>query len=338
MSEMAAVTKISVVIPCYNAAAFLSDTLVSLSRQQFPPHEIIVVDDGSTDSSSEIARQADPRITVVRLRKNCGIGQALNTGIGIATGDYLHFCDADDLLHPTAFQRVALAAASCGNPDLVMFGWATFTECESKILSYHFPPDTILPAIYYRNPCPPVAMLVSRALVERIGGFDPVMKRRGHDWDFTGRAIISGAKLVVLRETLAYYRVHDKQVTRVSSREEKSRSNLRVFARLVAETRRHPNLLQTYGSDVFWQAVIRLELAYDHWLKWSEMRDLALQLKLLVTQLPSQSQIKKSLTGKLIGCLGVRAVLFLRYLRRCGFLGRVGGGPHRLDHGKRILS
>lgn len=99
--------KVSVIMPCYNQSMYLNKTLECLLRQTYLFWECIVVDDGSTDNSFEIARsfaEQDSRIQVV-TKNNGGSASARNLGLQLATGDYIQFLDADDLLDSAKFQR-----------------------------------------------------------------------------------------------------------------------------------------------------------------------------------------------------------------------------------------
>jgi glycosyltransferase involved in cell wall biosynthesis len=92
----------SIVVPSYNAQATLPETLASLRVQSFQDIEIIIVNDGSTDDTARIAEAAsaaDPRIRVV-TQLNRGLAGARNSGIAAARGEFVGFCDADDLWHP----------------------------------------------------------------------------------------------------------------------------------------------------------------------------------------------------------------------------------------------
>jgi glycosyltransferase involved in cell wall biosynthesis len=91
----------SIIVPAYNAEATLTETLASLQMQTHGDFEIIIVDDGSQDATSEIARahQNDPRVRLVR-QANRGLAGARNTGIAAARGTFIGFCDADDLWMP----------------------------------------------------------------------------------------------------------------------------------------------------------------------------------------------------------------------------------------------
>lgn len=100
--------KLSIVIPVYNAEAFLADCLDSVLNQSFDDIEVICVDDGSTDGSSAILeryRTADPRVMVVR-QENAGLSAARNKGMASASGEYLEFLDSDDLLAPESLHAM----------------------------------------------------------------------------------------------------------------------------------------------------------------------------------------------------------------------------------------
>lgn len=98
--------RISVVIPCFNGARFLRQTLESVVRQTYRAHEIIVVDDGSTDDSAAIAESFGPLVRVIR-QPNQGESVARNCGIEEACGEWVAFLDADDLWEPEKLERQA---------------------------------------------------------------------------------------------------------------------------------------------------------------------------------------------------------------------------------------
>ena len=118
---------ISVVIPCYNAAAFLRATIESILGQTQPVLEVIVVDDGSTDDSARIAESFGPPVRVIR-QPNQGESAARNRGIEAAAGEWVAFLDADDLWLPTKVElqaeaiRSAPADVVCVTGDFLLFG------------------------------------------------------------------------------------------------------------------------------------------------------------------------------------------------------------------------
>ena len=99
---------VSIVTPCYNCAAFIADTIDSVVAQSYPYWEMIIVDDGSSDSSVEIIRQyteRDDRIVLIQLTKNMGAAEARNAATKIAKGRYIAFLDGDDLWLPSKLKK-----------------------------------------------------------------------------------------------------------------------------------------------------------------------------------------------------------------------------------------
>src|SRR5262249_59293001 len=105
---------ISVVIPCYNGARFLRETLASVLAQTLPPLEVLVIDDGSTDDSGAVAESFGPPVRVIR-QPNQGESVARNRGIEEAKGEWVGFLDADDLWNPDKLER----QWQVGDPDVL---------------------------------------------------------------------------------------------------------------------------------------------------------------------------------------------------------------------------
>jgi glycosyltransferase involved in cell wall biosynthesis len=102
---------VSIIVPAYNAERFLARTLRSALRQTYVTLEMIVIDDGSTDSTAAVARafaQSDERVRVISF-PNGGVAKARNIGINEAAGELIAFLDADDLWHPTKLERQVAA-------------------------------------------------------------------------------------------------------------------------------------------------------------------------------------------------------------------------------------
>jgi glycosyltransferase involved in cell wall biosynthesis len=110
------VPTISVVIPCFNAAAFLRDTLDSVVSQSHPPSEVLLINDGSTDDSAAIAASYGPRVRVLD-QPNQGESTARNRGIDIATSEWIAFIDSDDTWTVDKLEKQV--AALSANPDAI---------------------------------------------------------------------------------------------------------------------------------------------------------------------------------------------------------------------------
>lgn len=119
--------KVSVIIPCHNAERWIGETLESLRRQTWADLEVIVVDDGSTDGCAAIVEAfVGLDITVVR-QPNRGQTAALNAGLARASGDFVQYLDADDLIDPEKI--AAQMARLAGAPDCVASGrWGRFYD------------------------------------------------------------------------------------------------------------------------------------------------------------------------------------------------------------------
>lgn len=115
--------KISVIVPIYNSAEYLEDTLESIINQTYKNLEIILVNDGSRDNSPDIMQEYAKRDKRIRLinKKNGGVSSARNAGIGSATGDYIGYVDADDIIEPDMYEYL-LGKALEHDADIVGCG------------------------------------------------------------------------------------------------------------------------------------------------------------------------------------------------------------------------
>ena len=128
-------TVISVIIPVFNKGKYLARALDSVLAQTFSAWEIILVDDGSTDASSQICdnySKKDPRIHVVHT-KNRGVSSARNTGLQLASGIWIQFLDSDDYIAPNMMERLLSVS---GGFDWIVCGSRLFTVKNELIRSY----------------------------------------------------------------------------------------------------------------------------------------------------------------------------------------------------------
>ena len=199
---------VSVVVPSYNRAALLKRTLRAILAQQFTDLEVLVVDDGSTDDTGTIAAAADPRVMVIRNQQPAGVSTARNRGIAAARGEWIAFCDDDDLWSPHKLIRQLKAAEQAG-ADWAYAGDVNVDE-HLRVLSGGPPPDpeAVVALMPRWNPLASGGsnVLVRSRLLAAVGGFDPGL-RRTEDWDLWIRIARTGPPAWV-REPLVAYRFH----------------------------------------------------------------------------------------------------------------------------------
>lgn len=121
---------VSIIVPCYNVAAYLDQCMESLTGQSMKDIEIICVNDGSSDCTAEILREWRNRDRRVRIidQKNSGVSAARNSGMAAAAGTYIGFVDPDDMVERNMFQRLVTAAAE-KEADVAVCGYHEFCDC-----------------------------------------------------------------------------------------------------------------------------------------------------------------------------------------------------------------
>ena len=168
--------KISVIIPCYNSAPWVGGAVESVLAQTWPPHEIIVVDDGSSDDPATALRLFGDKVRLVR-RENGGLSAARNKGVRESTGEWFLFLDADDRLFPDALEKLSAKAESSGAD--VVYGFvlqrrepATETRLHSRPYAVGKQPTPAAAMFWWTSIATAGCALVSRELNEKVGGFD----------------------------------------------------------------------------------------------------------------------------------------------------------------------
>ena len=205
-------TLVSVIIPTRNRAHLLHRTLESVLKQSTENLEVIVVDDGSTDGSGAVAAAMDPRVSVLRNPEPAGVSAARNQGIASARGEWIAFCDDDDLWAPNKLQEQLTAAGGAG-ANWVYAGDVNVDD-QLRVLSGGPPPDpAAVMALLPR--CNPLTsggsnVVVRSNILAEVGGFDPAL-RRTEDWDLWIRIAQKGPPAYV-RKPLVAYRFHSGNV------------------------------------------------------------------------------------------------------------------------------
>jgi glycosyltransferase involved in cell wall biosynthesis len=203
---------VSILVPCYNAAPWLAQTLESALAQTWRNVEIIVVNDGSTDDSLRLARTFETQGVQVIDQLNRGQCAAANHALRLARGDYVKFFDADDILSPDMIERQIRALAS--RPGAVACGeWARFHRDPAEAMftprrGWHdaAPIDWLVEIWEDAQPMMQCALfLIPRELLTRTGGWDERLSLI-NDFEFFARVVLASAGVVFTPGARLYYR------------------------------------------------------------------------------------------------------------------------------------
>jgi len=187
---------ISVIIPAYNGEQFLREAIESILEQKWHPLEILVIDDGSTDRTAEIARSLYPLVSVLK-QQNLGPASARNRGLEKAQGEYIGFLDADDLWIPGKLTSQVSFLKRHPQIDVVMGYTQRLLGAD---LSSPFLCGSLGCALFRKN------------AFEKVGFLDPSLWF-GEDADWFLRAREAKVQIGVLQKSVQKYRMHQKNFT-----------------------------------------------------------------------------------------------------------------------------
>lgn len=128
-------SKVSIIIPVYNSEQFLKESIESVLNQTYTDIEIIVVNDGSTDTSLEILKQYEDKILIIN-QKNMGLAKAVNVGIKKISGHWLKWLSPDDVLYPNAIEILVDNAKKLPENTLVYSDWEMIDKIGNKIRNF----------------------------------------------------------------------------------------------------------------------------------------------------------------------------------------------------------
>lgn len=202
--------KFSIVIPCFNAAQTLPETLDSLRAQTCPSWEAICVDDGSTDLTCEIIRDAAARDPRIKLAFNVSKGPSTARNLGakvLASGDIIAFCDADDVWSPTKLAELDVAFA---DPEVDgaygQIAFFTKNPHEASVFSTVPRTDLSIPMLLGENPvCTMSNMAVRRMTFIASQGFKKDIIHN-EDLEWLIRLVGAGARVIGIDKCQTYYR------------------------------------------------------------------------------------------------------------------------------------
>lgn len=201
--------KVSVIIPVYNAEKYIEATINSVLQQTYPKEliEIVIVNDGSTDNTSEILKRYEKQYKIIHT-ENRGVSYARNIGLKNATGYFIQYLDSDDLLEYNKIE-IQVSALIENEADVAYGNWQKFIEIDnsisiSKTIERQIEGDEEI-ALFTYFWCPPAAILYSRKIVEKIGPWKqwlPIIQDARYFLD----AALHKAKFVYTDENVALYR------------------------------------------------------------------------------------------------------------------------------------
>lgn len=209
--------KVSIIIPCYNAQGYLSETMQSAMDQTWPHKEIVAVDDGSTDGTRAILDRFRSETVKVFLQTNQGAGAAKNFALTQCTGDYIQYLDADDLLSPDKIEAQVKQLETVPGSEISFCKWSHFSRPDAS--------DAAFPEFEryhdYGNPVDMIvamwkddwhltnhAWLISRRIADAIGPWDRHVRfsKFTDDFEYFTRALCANGGVTYSPVGLAYYR------------------------------------------------------------------------------------------------------------------------------------
>ena len=255
---------VSVIIPNHNYGRYLKAAIESVLGQSYPRHEIIVVDDGSTDESLEVLRSYGDRIKWFQQSRQ-GVSAARNRGIQESRGEFVAWLDSDDRWHPeklarqlVAFDRPSVGMVYCGRQ--LIDGEGRWLQTQQPRHSGWLLKDIAL--LRWAQAPGGSTALVRRTCLDRVGGFDPSLSTSA-DWDFW-RRIACAYEIRIVPEPLVSYRQHPSAMHR--NVELFERDMLRAFSRMFndpAAAAIHPLRRQCYSN-----LYVMVSGAYFHAGRW----------------------------------------------------------------------
>jgi glycosyltransferase involved in cell wall biosynthesis len=209
---------VSVIIPCLNAEWTLAEAIDSALQQTVPPCEILVIDDGSSDRSVEVARGFGWPVRVLG-NPGRGPGAARRFGVSEAAGDFIAYVDADDILEPVKHERQLEVFEKADPHTLVHTGSTIFRDGQDTMETTRAGAETAAgrctQVIFERNPVCGASTMIRRDVVLTLGNYDPDLV--GTE-DF-GMSLVASTRcdFVYLPEPLYRIRRHDGNITNRSS-------------------------------------------------------------------------------------------------------------------------
>ena len=260
-------TKISVLMPVYNVASYIEESICSVLTQTYTDFELLIIDDGSTDGTLEvISKFDDHRIKVIRHSVNMGLIETLNQGIDLCTGEYIARMDGDDIAMPHRFERqVAFMDAHpycgvCGT----QVRYLGQNEVSTKPLTHE---DIRCWQLFYCTIVHPTVMI--RKSVLENHGIRYLYYFHAEDYEIWNR-LANVTQVVNLPEVLLVYRLHLNQVSNVHQAEQQQQSEvIRRIQLLALDIDATVDEYQTHLDFCHFRIRIHEHHSYNKALAWA---------------------------------------------------------------------
>jgi len=230
---------ISIIMPAYNAEKYIEESILSAVNQTYQNWELIIINDGSTDSTRTIAEKfssRDKRIKVIN-QQNKRLAAARNIGIKNSTGQWIAFLDADDIWAPSKLEKQVELSEKLPHIDVLYTdGWIFKYDDLSNVTPYsikkgEFTSDEMYLLEYTGNYIPVISVMAKRDIIGKIGFPEEDIFFFGcEDWDCWLRMAKAGANFYGMDENLFYYRRHDSNMSGKSLQIAQAATLLRNFS------------------------------------------------------------------------------------------------------------
>ncbi|MGB5634791.1 MAG: glycosyltransferase family A protein [Waterburya sp.] len=207
--------KVSIIIPVYNGDRYLAAAIDSILAQTYQDLEIIVVDDGSTDDSSQIAQQYG-KVVQYLSQTNQGVAASRNLGLATARGDYIAFLDQDDVFLSHKLSSQVSCLEQDDNLGMVNSGWQITNqggEVKAAVQPWQQIPHLNSANLIIWKPVFLGAMLFRRSWLERLTGFDTNLEQTP-DVDLVMRLAMIGCPAAWVEQTTVQYRQHQANASK----------------------------------------------------------------------------------------------------------------------------
>ncbi len=223
--------KVSVIIPAYNGEDFLGEAVESINKQTYQPLEIIIVDDGSTDKTAEIAKGLNGNVKYLYQAHSGGPATGRNRGIREAQGELIAFLDQDDLFSEDKLALQVSKMKEQPKLDVVLGRTQKLRLREVKNEKYelekYFQPNVSLM---------PASALFRKSVFGKVGLFDEGMKYYGNDYDWFMRARELGVLLLIQKETTLFWRMHNNNQSHDKSIRDLSQGRNHAFMEVIKKS------------------------------------------------------------------------------------------------------